>query len=49
MKALGAKMAIFRLENLLGRPFKKGQKGGFYKIYEDSNKEVGSVEPFNAA
>ena len=48
MKAIGAKIAIFSIANLSGRLFKKGQKGGFYKVNGANNKEVGSVESFNA-
>ena len=44
-----AKIAIFRLANLLGRLFKRAKKDGFYKVNGANNKEVGSVESFNAA
>ena len=47
MKAIGAKIAIFSLENLSGRLFKKAKNGSFYKVNGDNNKEVGSVESFN--
>ena len=48
MKAIGAKIAIFSIANLSGRLFKKAKKGGFYKANGANNKEVGSVESFNA-
>ncbi len=48
MKAIGAKIAIFSIANLSGRLFKKAKKGGFYKVNGANNKEVGSVESFNA-
>ena len=46
---MGAKMAIFSLANLSGRLFKKTKKAVFYKVNGAKNKEVGSVESFNAA
>jgi len=49
MKAIGAKIAIFSLANPSGRLFEKAKKGGFYKVNGANNKEVGSVESFNAA
>ena len=49
MKAIGAKIAIFSLANLSGRLFKKAQNAVFYKVNGANNKEVGSVESFNAA
>ena len=48
MKAIGAKTAIFSFAYLSGRLLKKAKKGGFYKVNGANNKEVGSVESFNA-
>ena len=45
---MGAKITIFTLANLSGRLFKKAKKGGFNKVNGANNKEVGSVESFNA-
>ena len=45
---MGAKIAIFSLANLSGRVFKKAQNAGFYKVNGANNKEVSSVESFNA-
>ena len=49
MKATGATTAIFSLPILSGRLFKNDKKAGFYKVNGANNKEVGSVESFNAA
>ena len=48
MKAKGANNWNFSHANLSGRLFKKAKKGGFYKVNGANNKEVGSVESFNA-
>jgi len=45
----GAKNCNFSLADLSGRLFKKAQKGSFNKVNGANNKEVGSVESFNAA
>ena len=49
IKAVGAKNCNFSLANLSGRLFKKAKKGSFNKVNGANNKEVGSVESFNAA
>ena len=49
MKAIGAKFAIFSLANLSGRLFKQDKKAGFYNANRANNKEVASIESFNAA
>jgi len=46
---VGAKNCNFSLADLSGRLFKKAQKGSFNKVNGANNKEVGSVESFNAA
>ena len=46
---MGAKIAVISLANLSGRLFKKAIKGSFNKVNGANNKEVGSVESFNAA
>ena len=48
MKAKGAKNCNFQPCKSVREAIKKGQKGGFYKVNGANNKEVGSVESFNA-
>ena len=49
MKATRATTAIFSLANLSGRLFKQDRKAGFYNANGANNKEVASIESFNAA
>ena len=45
---MGAKIAVLSLANQSGRLFKKAQNAVFYEVNGANNKEVGSVESFNA-
>ena len=46
---MGAKNFNFQPCKSFREAIQNGQKGGFYKVNGANNKEVGSVEPFNAA
>ena len=48
MKAMGAKKCNFQPCESIREAIQKGLIGGFYKVNGANNKEVGSVESFNA-